>query len=392
MSKQLIDRSPDLKKLRDKGYHIEIIDGYLLVRDVPYLNGSRELRLGILVSALRTTGSAAAPPADHVVLFAGETPCDTTGTPLTKVIVDSTPRQLNHNLTTHHRFSSKPAGGGAYNDYYEKMTAYVAILLSHAQAVDPSANAQNFPVIRATEDESVFNYLDTASSRYQITIANNKLEQAKVAIIGVGGTGSYVLDLVAKTPVKEIHLFDRDSFYSHNAFRAPSAASIAELDAKPKKVAYFKELYSKMRRGIVPHDYNLDASSVDELRGMNFVFLCIDASDAKKVIVEALEGFGVSFVDVGMGIELVDDSLNGIVRVTTSTPQRRDHFRTRVSLAAVPTNNDYDRDIQVADLNALSAALAVMKWKKLCGFYLDYEKEHHSTYTIETNILLSEEL
>jgi len=391
MSKQLIDRSPDLKKLRDEGYHIEIIDGYLLVRDVPYLDGSRELRLGILVSALRTTGSEAAPPADHVVLFAGETPCDSTGAPLNKVIVDSTPRQLNHNLTTHHRFSSKPAGGGAYKDYYDKMTAYVAILLSHAHAVDPTANAQTFPVIRATEDESVFHYLDTASSRYQITIANNKLEQPKIAIIGVGGTGSYVLDLIAKTPVKEIHLFDPDSFYSHNAFRAPSAASIAELDANPKKVAYFKDLYSKMRRGIVPHDYNVDASNVDELQEMNFVFLCIDASDAKKVIVEALERFGVSFVDVGMGIELVDDSLNGIIRVTTSTLQRRDHFRTRVSLAEVPANDDYNRDIQVADLNALNAALAVMKWKKLCGFYLDYEKEHHSTYTIETNILLGEE-
>ncbi|WP_318271316.1 ThiF family adenylyltransferase [Sphingobacterium cellulitidis] len=46
-----------------------------------------------------------------------------------------------------------------------------------------------------------------------------KLERQKIAIIGLGGTGAYILDMVAKTPVKEIHLFDGDSFDQHNAFR-----------------------------------------------------------------------------------------------------------------------------------------------------------------------------
>jgi hypothetical protein len=43
----------------------------------------------------------------------------------------------------------------------------------------------------------------------------------------------------------------------------------------------------------------------------------------------------------------------------------------------------------VADLNALNAALAVVKWKKLCGFYLDFEKEYHSTYGIDCNALIN---
>ena len=33
-----------------------------------------------------------------------------------------------------------------------------------------------------------------------------KLELRKIAILGLGGTGSYVLYFVAKTPVREIHL------------------------------------------------------------------------------------------------------------------------------------------------------------------------------------------
>jgi tRNA A37 threonylcarbamoyladenosine dehydratase len=67
---------------------------------------------------------------------------------------------------------------------------------------------------------------------------SDKLKIPKVAIVGLSGTGVYVLDLVAKTPVQEIHLFDGDLFHSHNAFRSPGAASLDELRQAPKKVTY----------------------------------------------------------------------------------------------------------------------------------------------------------
>jgi hypothetical protein len=54
-------------------------------------------------------------------------------------------------------------------------------------------------------------------------------------------------------------------------------------------------------------------------------------------------------------------------------------------------NNDYERNIQVADLNALNAILAVMKWKKLCGFYHDFVQEHDSTYTVNSHLLTRDE-
>ena len=74
-----------------------------------------------------------------------------------------------------------------------------------------------------------------------------------MGIVGLGGTGSYVLDLVSKTPVSEIHLFDGDKFYSHNAFRAPGAASIEELENVEYKTDRFANMYGKMRKGIVSH-------------------------------------------------------------------------------------------------------------------------------------------
>lgn len=389
MSRQLIDRSPDLKKLQDDGYDIEIRAAHLLVKDVPYVNSNREVKRGILVSTLNLAGDVTALPNTHVAMFVGEYPCDKNGAPLDK-ISHGGGQQLAPNLSVNYSFSSKPIVG-AYNDYYEKITAYVAMLLSHAQAIDATATAQTFPVITATAEESVFKYLDTASSRAGINMASRKLELPKIAIVGLGGSGSYVLDLVAKTPVKEIHLFDGDILLSHNAFRTPGAVSIDDLTTKQKKVAYLKKIYSNLHWGIIEHPYNIDGSNIDELQGMAYVFVCVDPGKGKQEIVEGLERLNITFIDVGMGIDLVDDSLHGVLRVTTNSPERRDHFRKRVSLAGTGLGDEYDRNIQIADLNALNASLAVLKWKKLCGFYLDYEKEHHSTYTIDCNMLTSDE-
>lgn len=311
-------------------------------------------------------------------MLAGEYPCNSAGAEL-DAIRNSGGLQITPSFRTNWTFSSKPVGGTNYPDFYEKMTAYVAILESHAQALDPAATARTFPLVRAEGDESVFNYLDSASSRAGITMASAKLALARVAIVGLGGTGSYVLDFVAKTWVAEIHLFDGDPLYSHNAFRAPGAASVEELAGAPKKVLHLLEHYSKLRKGIVAHDYHVDVTNVQELEGTDFVFLCIDGGEVKGLIVESLEEMGIPFIDCGMGVELVDDSLVGIVRVTASLPDRRGCFRSRVSLAGSDARDDYEANIQIADLNALNAALAVIKWKKLYGFYGDQEGELHTT-------------
>jgi hypothetical protein len=42
-------------------------------------------------------------------------------------------------------------------------------------------------------------------------------------------------------------------------------------------------------------------------------------------------------------------------------------------------------------LNSLNAALAVIKWKKLCGFYADRDHEHFSAFMIASNKLLNDE-
>jgi uncharacterized protein DUF6791/ThiF family protein len=392
MSQRPISRSADLKRLRDEGYDLEICSGCLLVKDVPYVDSRKEIKRGILVMKLVLADDQTGRPDTHVAYFSGDYPCNEDGTEIAKIKHGSNAHSLAEGVPVNHSFSAKPKPADCYPDYYAQVTTYVAILSGPAQRINPSVTAKTFPVIAAGENSNEpFNYTDTASSRAEIVDVTKKLTLKKIVILGLGGTGSYVLDLVAKTPVKDIHLYDGDTFYQHNAFRSPGAPSGDELRARQPKATYFKNLYAKMHRGIVDHPVYLDAGNVEELRGMDFVFVCLDKGNPKKLIVEKLEEFNIPFADVGMGIELTENALGGIVRVTTSTSQNRGDFRGRVSFDDTPGNDDYNRNIQIADLNALNAALAVIRWKKHFGFYRDLKSEHQSQFSIDTNLLINED-
>ena len=269
------------------------------------------------------------------------------------------------------------------------MTTYIAVISGPATTLSPGVSARG-SAVPEEEENSVFNYVDTASGRAGIGALTERLAQDRVAIIGLGGTGGYILDLVAKTPVLEIRLFDGDDFLSHNAFRGPGAPSLDELREVPLKVDHWATIYTRMRKGIIPHAIAIDASNADLLDGVTFAFICIDNGPSKKAVIAKLEKIGVSFIDVGMGLQLDDGSLGGILRVTTSTPEKRDHVHGgRIDFSDHQGQDIYATNIQVADLNALNAIMAVIKWKKLCGFYRDLEREHHSTYTTDGNMLLN---
>src|ERR1700733_4917780 len=394
MSQKPINRSADLMRLRNEGYDLEIWSGHLLVKDVPYVAAGRIVKRGILVMRLNLAGDMTVKPENHVAHFIGEFPCRADGTPITTIGEKGNGRaKLGEGVEIDHTFSAKPMPGGSYENYYDKVTQYVTLLSGYAQKIEQGATAKAFrPVAAGAEEETVFKYIDTASTRAEIGGVTAKLVAVKkVAIVGVGGTGSYVLDLVAKTPVREIHLFDGDDFLQHNAFRSPGAPSLEELVAKPKKAAYLKGIYDKMRNGIFVHEGYVRPENVEELRDMSFVFMWMEGP-AKKLITEKLEEFGLPFIDVGMGVYLSEGFLGGILRVTTSTPAQRDHMRKRVSFAGDADRNEYATNIQIAELNALNAALAVIKWKKLAGFYQDLDFEHHCTYTIGGNMLRNEDV
>ena len=392
MSLPLISRSPDLEELHLAGYVIEVRSGFLVVDQIPYLDSSGTVQRGTLYCALELAGDRTAQPSDHTMLFEGGLPHRADGRPLT-IIASSGRQNPARGVCADYHFSRKPTdNGNRYRDYCHKVTTYVWLLEREAQVVDPGVTARaNTPVPVADEERSVFVYRDTASPRAGIEPVTAKLEVGPIAIIGLGGSGSYILDLVAKTPVSEIHMFDGDRFIQHNAFRAPGAASLTDLEEIPSKVEYFSRVYSRMHTGIRPHPYPIESDNISELVGMSFVFVAVDDGDARREISSALEQLGVSYVDVGMGLYEADEMLGGQVRVTTSTPENRDAARARLPFGTRDPNNEYKSNIQIAELNSLAALLAVIRWKKLIGFYQDTDRETSTVYVVGGNSMINED-
>ena len=389
MLQQLINHSPDLKRLQDEGYELEVKSGYLLIHHIPFVTHLREVKYGIVVSELSLANSQRTiKPSTHVINFIGEYPCNADGSIIT-AIQHSNQQNLGHGIVINFSFSNKPQNG--YADYYEKVSTYGTIISSPAKSIDPLVTEKTFRIRENAIDTDVFQYIDTNSSRAKINLINEKVKGQKISIIGLGGTGAYILDLLSKTPVNEIHLYDGDVFSQHNAFRSPGAAGKEDLDTVPSKVDYYYNQYSKIHQKITAHHSYVSKDNMKELSTMSFVFICIDNDVSRKLIIQFLLKSNIPFIDVGLGVNAVDDTLIGTVRVTTGTHQKNNHLVDRIPFVD-EGNNDYNTNIQIAELNCLNAVLAVIKWKKMCGFYQDLREEHHSTYSINVNQLTSDEV
>ena len=56
MSARVISLNPDLKRLRDEGYELEIKEGHAIIHNVPYLDVNKTIQYGILISPLDMRG------------------------------------------------------------------------------------------------------------------------------------------------------------------------------------------------------------------------------------------------------------------------------------------------------------------------------------------------
>lgn len=379
------NHSLGIKELCNDDYEVEIVGNFLLIHSVPYLNAKKELVYGTLVSNVSTPK-----PNTHVVYFIGETPCSIDGSPMSQLINNSKRQDLGSGIIIDHLFSHKP--NPMYPTYYEKMVTYVKILCGQAQHYFPDATAKTGRVIEQKHKDSVLHYSDTNSSRAEIDAVNEKLSGLKIGIIGLGGTGSYILDKVAKTLVGEIHLFDGDKFKQHNAFRAPGATTKERIDLNDFKVDYFSEVYSQLHKNIIPHSVYINETNLGLLNKLDFVFIAIDVGEIKKMIFKKIEDLNIPFIDCGLGIEREENELMGIVRTTLSTPAKRDHVYNGLVSFSKGKDDDYKTNIQIADLNDLNAVFAVIKWKKYYGFFNDQRLEHDSNYSVNVNTIFNNEV
>lgn len=379
----------DIRRLIDEGYAIALVDGMLAVSQVPYLKPTGGVGRGELLVPLSMAGDRVVAPRTHAAWWVGEAPCETDGTTLRRVAVSEPSRKMPAGKALARMLCSKPHGR-EFHDHHEFVSTYVALLGAPAAAKDPLATARvrarPVPVDMRSGD---FAYLDTATPRAALTSFNDAIRGQTVGILGLGGTGSYVLDLLSKCCVHAIHLFDDDVFEQHSAFRAPGAATIDDLRARRNKVDHFASRYRGIHRGVVPHAVRIDVQTVPLLDVLDFAFVCIDDAAAKPPIMERLAVRGIPYADVGMGLHASERGIVGAIRTTLVTPEDASMVD-RIPVLGDP-DGVYSTNIQICELNALNAAFAVIAWKQHYGFYAANRSTGNSVFVLEDGMVHNEE-
>lgn len=379
-----------LQKLENEEYEVKVCGGSLLViLRVPYLNSEHEIKAGTLAMPLAMSGDTILQPSDHTASWIGDRPCNIDGSFIEGLVNSKRNQNLGYGLREDFFLSCWPVKyNGRYPDFYEKVKTYCQVISTPAYNKDADFCKKLTSPIIIQDDEIPFQYGDTNSSRAHIDNINGLLNGMKVAIIGMGGTGSYILDAVAKTPVAEIHIYDNDYFSTHNAFRAPGAPSIEDLTEQSKKVDYFYRIYSKMHKGIRPHGEKITSENISELDDMDFIFLAVDDTAVRTMIANHLIDLNKPFIDSGLGLVIQNQKIAGQIRVTTAVSGHYEHLKDAFSMDA-PADDAYNTNIQIAELNQLAAVLSVIKWKKLVGVYLDIsESDFDFCYSIPTNKII----
>lgn len=370
---ELANHNPFLRDLDETGYLIDFVGGYLVIYGLPYLDGQGGLQHGDWACPLGLTSPIIGPPADHQAWWRGSRPHDQQGREL-RLGGGPNPVEVTPDLVMTCSFSYKlmdeQGALRAYQSFEEKVETYIDTIRTPATNAYPEATPLRGIAVNAAAQGSPLRFPDTMSARYHLNDLSALLRGKKVAIVGLGGTGSFILDSVARTHLEQIALFDDDKVHLHTIFRWPGfiPGAIGKL-----KVEALATHYDQWHAGIVPVAERIAADNVIRLRDFDFVFVSIDDGPARLLIVDWLSANNIPFVDCGMGLNRSTVGLSGFVRITGIDREAFDNNRGTVRLPVENAKADeYRKQAQIPELNALNANMAVIRFKQHFGL-LDRE-------------------
>ena len=259
-------------------------------------------------------------------------------------------------------------------------TAY-DLLHRYAKQIVGAVSAAGYSEPASLSMQWPFKIPNTFEARAAIAPVQDRIRCQRVAIIGLGGTGAHLLDILAKTPV-EIHLLDSDHVDWHTLYRAPGAPTTEEIElvrtGSLLKVDYYHSKYAAFRDGIHPHPVRVDSPSmfIEYLSDhpIDYAFVCIDQlsegdSPRQDAVYSALSEAGVPFIDSGVSITLENNAVSGAV--TTSAYEAGSNcWQDSIPNAKVQGNVPGYRNVQLPEVNAAAATFAIMEWRRRTEQYV----------------------
>lgn len=265
----------------------------------------------------------------------------------------------------------------------------------YAKRIVGSVAAAGYTETASLARRGPFRIPNTFEARAAIGPAQDRIRNQRIAIIGLGGTGAYILDLVAKTPVTRIHLLDSDDLDWHNFMRAPGAPTDDEIEWRKKntldKVEYYRAKYASLRAGVHAHPARVESSIwfakfLSEYP-VDYAFVCIDQrkdcdSPRQDIVYAALSEARVPFIDSGVSITLDNGAIRGAV-TTSAYSGGSLAWQDAIPNARIEGNAPGYRNVQLPEVNAMAASLAVMEWRRRTGQYVSESTSFLHKFRIE---------
>lgn len=138
----------------------------------------------------------------------------------------------------------------------------------------------------------------------------DKLSKLRIGIIGCSGTGSIVLELLARLGVKQIILVDHDKIESRNLNRITNSK---KSDIGKLKVEALADAIKSIGLGtdVLPLSVNIyNPQAVSAIAECDIIFGCVDTAEARQLLNRISTFYLIPYFDVG--IHLKSDGKGGI--------------------------------------------------------------------------------
>ena len=346
----------------------------LTVGPIPYRMKSGAVAHGSLICHLEREGEKFRPPSDHTVgWIAKEIPCTADGAVLEGLIHKVGQQEWANGKISICGMSRKPPNRG-YSDYGEKILAYARLI---ARETGKHWKRRSLGICTVADGNNMTDQ-ETGLTRSAIGDYNRLLAQERLAVIGAGGTGGFVVDMIAKCNVASIDIYDDDIISQHTQLRWPGVVDRNVVEERKNKAEYLAQVYaSRTNRNISGHAVRVCESDLTYFQDKTMVFVAIDRGPDRRKILTGLSRLNVNYIDCGIDMRRTDGGLTASVRVVRTA--HADQPEKRMEIARKTPEKDagediYEAAIQTAEINALNATLAVIAWKQGIGFYKDARK------------------
>jgi len=210
--------------------------------------------------------------------------------------------------------------------------------------------------------------------------------QERVAIIGLGGVGAWIADIVVKADPREVHGWDHDCIEPKNILRMPGGIDPNVWIGRPK-ASWFQKTYSLIHTNVHGHNAKVQSENLQEvIEGITFAFVAVDEADDRMMVCDALANAGIPFVVAGLSPVRKDKRVKVSIRIVTA------HIGVPSWREAIPQVGQAGQDdygsLDLPDVYSVTASWAIQSWRKMRGQFWQEQREECLDYSASDQSLI----